>query len=226
MLAPFIKQPVLQFLENRLRLRLSAQLCLNIAPFKMCCFRRTFVLAALCLLAGTVCLRASSFTWTGTASTAWQNPTHWSPNGVPGPADSATITTGSPNAPSITNAVSISTIVLGGGTLTATAPGSLAVAAGFTWTNGVFKGVLTINSGATMSFSNSTGVLDMPGSSLVNNGTVVWSAGQIRGDSNMAITNNGAWLVQTDNQINNAYGGTPNFYNNGTLTKTIATNLT
>ena len=67
---------------------------------------------------------------------------------------------------------------------------------------------------------NSTSQINLPGSVLVNNGTVAWSGGIIQGNSGTLITNNNLWLVQTDNAVNNGYGGTPTFVNNGTFTKT------
>jgi hypothetical protein len=169
-------------------------------------------------------LDAATFTWTN-SSGAWSNPANWSPNGVPGATDSATVTNGSP---AITNATTLSTLNLGGGTLTANGAGSLTIAAAFNFTNGIFKGALAINSGAVMTLSNSAngGNLDMPGASIVNNGTVIWAEGTLRGDSGLVITNNGSWLVQTDNQFNNAYGGTPVFNNFGTFTKSSTTNTT
>src|ERR1039458_8413634 len=62
----------------------------------------------------------------------------------------------------------------------------------------------------------------MPGSVLVNNGTVLWTGGSVRGNGGTAITNNSLWLVQNDYQINSAYGGgNASFVNNGTLSKSV-----
>jgi hypothetical protein len=183
---------------------------------------RLLALTALCLLVSSIHSQASTFTWTGAVSSDWLNTANWSPTGVPGQSDSASITNGSPT---ITNAVSVGTVNLGGGTLTAGTNGGLSVVTAFIWTNGVIHGQLTIGSSATMTLSNVSGTLDMPDTSLVNNGSAVWSAGEIRGDSGLVISNNGTWLAQSENQINNAYGGTPNFYNNG-LFESASTNTT
>src|ERR1700761_9652050 len=58
-----------------------------------------------------------SYTWNGSASTAWNNASNWTPNsGIPGAADNVTIVTGS-NACQLSANTSITNITLTSGTL-------------------------------------------------------------------------------------------------------------
>ena len=93
----------------------------------------------------------------------------------------------------------------------------LTISQGGNWAGGIFGGLVTNNSPAaspfTLNFPN--GNLDLPNTTFVNNGTVVWTAGTIRGNGSTVISNNAFWLMQASNGImNSAYGGTPVFDNN------------
>ncbi len=54
-----------------------------------------------------------SYTWLGAIDTSWTNPANWSPAGVPGAADSVTVSSGSFH-PSITSPVSLKSLVITG----------------------------------------------------------------------------------------------------------------
>jgi hypothetical protein len=99
-------------------------------------------------------LAQTSYTWNGSTSTSWNTPTNWTPNGVPGAVDNATIVTGSNNcllgsSTSINNLTLTSgTLNMGGGTLTVN--GTNAV---FT-TGTVQNGTLTVTGATTTTFGN------------------------------------------------------------------------
>lgn len=164
-------------------------------------------------------LQAASFTWTGSTSTDWFNTNNWNPKAIPGPADTAVINSGTVNVGSAAN---VGTVTLSGGALNGA--GSLVVSNSFNWTGGTLGGNLTISANATLNLSGS-GVRDLPNATLVNYGTVVWTGGQVRGNGSTTITNAGLWIAQVDDQINNAYAGTPNFYNTGTFRKSTTTGI-
>jgi Bacterial Ig domain/Protein of unknown function (DUF642)/Divergent InlB B-repeat domain len=181
-------------------------------------FIKRFVISCGILLVSSGILKAASFTWTGSASTDWFNTNNWNPKAIPGPTDTAVINSGTANVGS--SATNVGTLNLSGGTLNGS--GSLVISNAFNWSGGSLGGNLTISSNATFNLSG-TGVRDLPSATLVNYGTAVWTGGQMRGNGSTVITNAGLWISQTDDQINNAYGGTPTFYNSGTFRKTTTT---
>ncbi|MGA2749679.1 MAG: Ig-like domain-containing protein [Verrucomicrobiota bacterium] len=148
------------------------------------------ILAAMLCLAGVRDLHATSYTWTNTSSANWADSGNWTPPGVPGAADMATIATGTPT---ITSGLTCGTVNLSGGTLNAAA--NLTVKTALNWQGGVIEGEVTIQPGASMTLSNGAGVLTFVGATLVNNGTAVWSAGDISGGTDSTIANNGAWMI-------------------------------
>jgi hypothetical protein len=58
----------------------------------------------------------TSYTWNGSTSTAWNTPSNWTPNGIPGAADNAKIVTGS-NTCVLNASTAITNITLTSGTL-------------------------------------------------------------------------------------------------------------
>src|ERR1035441_8376077 len=163
----------------------------------------------------------ATFTWTGAISTDWFNTNNWNPNGVPGGADTAIISSGTALVGSATN---VGTVNLSGGAINASA--GLIVSNAFNWTGGSVAGTLTISTNATLDLNRPGNLLDMPGGTIINNGAAVWTGGTIRGNGGTIVTNNGSWLAQTDDRFNSDYGGTPNFYNNGAFTKSPTTGTT
>ena len=98
----------------------------------------------------------TSYTWNGSVSTAATTAANWSPNGIPGPADNATIVTGSNIcvlnvSASITNITVTSGVLdLGGNTLTVNGPNA-------SFTSGtVQNGTLTISGATTTTFGSGT----------------------------------------------------------------------
>ncbi|MBL9169297.1 MAG: hypothetical protein JNN07_16270 [Verrucomicrobiales bacterium] len=102
---------------------------------------------------------------------------------------------------------------LNGGSLS----GTHRLAGSFNWVNGLLNGgsTTTIPDGSTLNIV--TGNLhDLPGHTLINEGVVVWSGGQIRGGQGSVIENKGRWIAKADSQINVGYGGAGTFNNSGT----------
>ena len=76
--------------------------------------------------------KATSYTWTGTTSTAWNTSTNWSPSGVPSTSDNVTINQASGNQPTLDTVRTITNLTLSRGTLdlggfTLTSTGTLSV---------------------------------------------------------------------------------------------------
>jgi hypothetical protein len=95
-----------------------------------------------------------SYTWNGTASTAWNNPANWTPNGIPATTDHIKIVTGSNNC--LLNAnTGVSNITVTSGTLDL---GGFTLIAGGTsaiFTSGtVQNGSLVVSSATTTTFGN------------------------------------------------------------------------
>ena len=86
-------------------------------------------------------------------------------------------------------------------------PGGLTVAGEWDWSAGVVQGVVNI---ATNGVWNITGSNphDLPLTEVTNLGTMVWNAGSIRGGgaTGTLIINQGLWDIQSDWDINSAYG--------------------
>jgi len=97
-----------------------------------------------------------SYTWNGSVSTVATNPANWSPNGVPGPTDNATIVTGS-NICLLNISATIANFTVTSGTLdlgsnTLTINGATAI-----FTSGtVQNGTITVSGAATTTFGNGT----------------------------------------------------------------------
>jgi hypothetical protein len=148
-----------------------------------------------------------------TTDTNWNNPANWSPNQVPGPMDTAVIRGGTVG---ITDSASVGALYLGGGILSA--PYGLNILSGGSWNGGRLNGMLSIAAGANFTLNNAGGTLDLPETTLVNNGTVTWSAGTLRGDGSTLVTNNGTWIISgVNDEFDNAYGGLPVFVNNSSF---------
>jgi hypothetical protein len=121
----------------------------------------------------------------------------------------------------VQGAVTFAHLVFGsGGQLS----GTHTLAGDIRWVGGSWNGAgtTTIARGAQLTVT-SGGHHDLERRLLVNDGTVVWDAGTLRGGSGTAYTNNGLWLDQTagNTEINRAYGGHDGeFVNTGTYRKT------
>ncbi len=125
-------------------------------------------LFAASLLVGSLASRAASITWTNTGGGNWNVPANWSPNQVPGAADTALVTTPGTYAVTLNVSVTLSNLSLGGA-----ASGVQTLQANtfnLTATNAL------INSGGILSLTNSklTGAIGVTdGAVLSVNGVVV-----------------------------------------------------
>ena len=103
-----------------------------------------------------------SYVWNGSASTAWNTPANWTPNGIPGAADNIKIVTAGNScllnaSTSITNInIASGTLDLGGFTLTVNG-----VTATFT-TGTVQNGVLLVTGATTTTFGNGPVIMNCP----------------------------------------------------------------
>ncbi|MGA2556637.1 MAG: hypothetical protein ABSG04_10245, partial [Verrucomicrobiota bacterium] len=173
-----------------------------------------FSILAVALTATAFHSLAATVTYTNAADTNWYNPANWSPNQVPGRADTAVIPGGTV---AITSETAVGNLDLSGGTLSA--PYGLTLVSGGNWTGGVLHGQVTVAGGANFYLNNPGGTLDLPGTTLSIMGTVTWEGGTLRGDGATVINNHGTWLINGVNgQFNNSgYGGTPAFVNNSSF---------
>jgi hypothetical protein len=90
------------------------------------------------------------------------------------------------------------------------------------WTSGDLGGTLTLAAGSTLNIAGGAGDVDLPNTTLTNNGTVTWVSGNLRGGGGTGtfIYNNGLWDCQSDQQLQDAFGGTGTVFNNsGTFRK-------
>jgi hypothetical protein len=99
------------------------------------------------------------------------------------------------------------------GTANATLSGVIAWGGGF---ESFLAGTLTLATNGTLNILAET-YHDMPAGILTNNGTVLWTGGQVRGGPGTLIQNNGLWIAQVTNTISSAFGIAPAFNNSGTF---------
>ena len=160
----------------------------------------------------------------GLTTRHWSDVTQWSPLGVPGPGDTATVDL-------ITYTYGLEVDEPGGVTvLGLTLNGSLAtselvgngvtIQAGgyFDWKGGGTQANITLLPGATGTFELGTHWLD--GVTFTNGGAINWTGGLLLGDQSAVFQNNGALTVTVGttgfaSQVNSC-----DFYNAGTLNVT------
>jgi hypothetical protein len=177
--------------------------------------------------------RGATVTWTNTAGGGWQTAANWSPNQVPGPADTALITT--PGSFNITLSANVTvnnftlgaasgnqTITLTSHDLKATTQGTIAANGEIVMQGGGFEGNITIASGGILTFSGAA-QKTLYRTTLINDGTVKWIGGGLSIGATPAtlITNTGLWEISSDVSMTWGVGGpTAVFQNSGTLRKT------
>jgi hypothetical protein len=172
-----------------------------------------------CLFFAAPSALATTFTWTGSAGdNNWFTPGNWSPSGVPGASDTATIPSGTPavNAP-----VEVAVLTLTTGTLSGS--GQISVSQTLNWNGGTISGTgsLVLLPGTTWAITSGNVTLSR---TLRNEGTITWS-----GTGNITVSNG---TLTNDNLIQfTAAAGSPSLLagagtslliNNGSITKTGA----
>ncbi len=96
-----------------------------------------------------------------------------------------------------------------------------------TWVAGNWNSAtVTISNNSIVTVAGGVGVNDMNAAAVTNNGTVAWASGQIRGGNNTTIYNYGLWDAQSDQSLNDAFGGSSFFNNIGTFRKEFTSGTT
>lgn len=176
---------------------------------------------------------ATNYTWTGagqgTNPRDWTEPTNWSPNGVPGAADTATISGGDLGYGITTQpgSITVMTLNLDVPANAVTLDGNITIPAGgtFNWTSGDINGSFHISAGATLNISGA-GAKAMEFVTLDNDGTVVWTGGLIGGSNDAVFNNAGTFQANFDGTLGyspNGGSNTATFNNTGTFIKTAGT---
>jgi hypothetical protein len=177
---------------------------------------------------------ATEYTWTGTASAEWFNPENWSPNGVPGVADVATISRGIVNIRSnvVPDDVTVFALNLSGGQIQG--DGKLTVTGTMNWTAGTMgddrsgSGMTVIAQGATLNLS--TQAIKIFGARTVtNNGTInISGVGSGFGFcGHEFIINNAGTIDFGEGASFTVCNGSPGTINNtGTLKKSSGSDVT
>jgi RHS repeat-associated protein len=188
----------------------------------------------------------TAYTWTTAVSGNFNDPSKWTPVGVPGAGDDATIsqtsvTVTSPattTVQSLTNAATLS--VSAGTTFTVTNGGSdagtISVASGATfdltggamgWTGGTITGSGTFHvaSPASLNLSGSANK-DLTAITLNNDGSIsLGGTGSMRTGSDAVLNNAGTFSFTSDADVTFFTGTRPNFNNSGLVTKSSAFGL-
>ena len=168
----------------------------------------------------------TSYVWDAGAGgdTGWFNPANWSPDGVPGAADSATLNT--PARITLIGNIQVGTFTQREGVVEG--DGNLAVLTSFTWSGGTQSGTGTtrLATDSVTSISGSdTKVID--GRNVENAGTITWSGtGDIALNAGVFTNLNGAsFLITNDAAIADFDGSETvgNFVNAGLFRKSAGT---
>ncbi|HNQ87488.1 MAG TPA: hypothetical protein PKM73_02505 [Verrucomicrobiota bacterium] len=222
-----------------------------VRPFRFLCWAAVVTLAA-----GFFEGSADSYTWTAGSrydangsndNNLWSNPANWSPHGVPGAGDTASVgSTAYGNPDPVGNLTLANLTVQGGATVTVTSltVDTLTLANGnllggtvqfsgnaidaWTWDGGTISGTFQIQGGVRAHFAGSNSHVFSPSTTLHNNGEIAWSDGPLHFGHGSALRNAGTFLI-TNNQILFPYtGGTPApvFENAGTLRKSASSGTT
>jgi hypothetical protein len=139
---------------------------------------------------------AATVSWTNLNGGNWNVATNWSPNQVPGSADTALITAAGAYTVTLNTSPTVNSLTLGGSSgqqTLATAGNTL------TWTN--------------VGAINSNGVLDLNGGALAGSGLLTvsgqlaWTGGQINGGCTVTVATNGLLALAGGNGNNYAMFG-------------------
>ena len=122
-------------------------------------------------MAGAGVLSATEFVWTGAGGSSWSEPSSWSPNGVPGLDDDATINSG---VVDLVSDATVRKLNLSGGRLTGVS--TLTILGGLHWTGGRLDGSGTneLAAGSVSTISGSANK-ELAGRTLKVGGTLTWT---------------------------------------------------
>ncbi len=141
----------------------------------------------------------------------WQNPSKWSPAGVPGIEDTAIVNSGI-----LTNdsTVFVASLFQNGGTISGS--GVLNITDSLSFISGVQSG-----SGTTSLSSSANGVISggQLSRALINEGYLIWQGGNVQFSSGAVFTNNGTFDAQSESS-SFGFGGGGSIINNGNILRT------
>src|ERR1017187_1960813 len=169
---------------------------------------RLFALVAPLMLAlGSNTVRSADLTWTGSASTDWNNPANWTPQQVPATNDH---------------------VIINSSSVTIPADGAFAM---MDWTGGSINGWLTVASSGVLSINGGSSPVYL-GGALTNAGTVNWNGGDLRfyncnfAAGPMVNLAGAVWNIQCDQNLS-GFGTCADaneyFQNAGTVRKSAGT---
>ena len=180
--------------------------------------------------------------WTNALGGNWFSPANWSPNGVPGANDIASITNSGTYAVLVPTGSVASLVLKLGGTsgkqtlVYGSTAGRLSLSNSTVFANGILfvtnsglAGALWVKPGGELRFDTASG-LQLYSFSLTNQGTVNWTNGALAvgGNNNETtyVTNAGLWQIFGDANINYGGGSAPILVNSGTVRKLGGTGMT
>lgn len=188
--------------------------------------RRPLLLLTFAALVAPLHAFATDYVFTGAGETtnprSWTNPANWSPNGVPGASDTASINFTSAAISGLSGTVvglTLSDGYLSGGSLTVANSGSSTGT--FTWTGGTLAATVNVAAGASWVVSGTASKL-LTGGTVNNAGNAVWTGGWIAGSNGAAIHNSGIFDARLDGTFAFDRIGTTasaTFVNSGTFSK-------
>jgi hypothetical protein len=186
-----------------------------------CSLRLSYVIAVLAL--GYSARSQTNFT--RIAGGSWSTATSWSPVGVPGPADSATISGAFDLNLDTSATVSNLTVSLGANTLFSDGTRVLTVLYSGNWSGGTISNIrFKLEPSCTFTFGGGSKTLFT--TPFTNAGTINWTSGQLNLENNTTFYNQPGALfdVQFDGTLIQNSGGTSVFRNDGTYRKSAGAN--
>ena len=159
------------------------------------------------LALGSNTVRSADLTWTGSASTDWNNPANWTPQQVPATNDH---------------------VIINSSSVTIPADGAFAM---MDWTGGSINGWLTVASSGVLNINGGSSPVYL-GGALTNAGTVNWNGGDLRfyncnfAAGPMVNLAGAVWNIQCDQNLS-GFGTCADaneyFQNAGTVRKSAGT---
>ncbi len=155
----------------------------------------------------------------------WTTASSWSPVGVPGPADSATIVGAFDINLDASATLSNLTVSLGANTLFSDGTRVLTVLRSGSWSGGTLSNV-KVKLDPTCAFTFGGGTKTLFGGTFTNAGTINWTNGQLNLENNASFYNQPGALfdAQFDGTLIQNTGGTSTFRNEGTYQKSAGAN--
>jgi len=195
--------------------RLLADLCFHFGRMKVGPYRsrdRWLMLVAMLTLATSMAQAQLTLTLSGTGD--WSTASIWSPQNVPGSADSVQISSGTVT---VSDSRAVNLLTLSGGTLNGS--GTLDVAGLLTWSGTTINGTGVLNANGGLSLTSSVSLYNAQTLNL--SGTSTWSGGILYHGDNPILNNAGTLTLTSDVSTSYYFGGGAPLVinNNGTFAK-------